>query len=55
MTKQKKQLITEMVAKMKQMDMGSVQIIKVGVDVLSAKEAIDAANRSIDGDFKKTG
>lgn len=44
MTEQKRKMITEMVMKMKGLDVEDVRLIKVGVDVLSAKEAMESAN-----------
>lgn len=41
MRTQKDQTIIDMVEKMKQMDLSSLTLIKVGVDSLAAKERLD--------------
>ncbi|MDU4971099.1 MAG: hypothetical protein E6X19_00110 [Hungatella hathewayi] len=52
MSTQKDQAIIDMVEKMKQMDMSSITLIKVGVDSLAAKERLD---KGTCGEVQKTG
>lgn len=43
--KLKEEIITDMAKKMCQMNMRSLQMIKLGVEILEAKEAMDAAQK----------
>lgn len=46
MEREKKQLITDMVKKLNQMDMTGLLLVNTGVEVLRKKELLDKADKS---------